>query len=111
MNVLVVEDDISVGRVLQIVLESEETVDDIQVVKSGEAALAVAEEFAPDVIILDSGLPGMDGSETAPRMREMYPDARIVAFSGSIDEKPRWADDFYPKGDLPDVELLIRLDD
>lgn len=110
MNVLVVDDDASIGRVLRLALEAEDDVD-VRVVTSGEAAVNGCNGFQPDLIILDYWMPGMDGSETAPRMRELYPDARIVAFSAALDGKPGWADHFYPKGDLPDLQVLIHLDD
>ena len=110
MNVLVVDDDAAIGRVLTLALQAEDDVD-VRVVHSGEAALTGCPGFRPDLIILDYWLPGMDGSQTAPRIREMYPDARIVAFSAALDGKPGWADDFYPKGDLPDLHVLVHLDD
>ena len=111
MKVLVVDDDAAIGRVLTVALSVEENVDDIRVVKSGDEALTLYEGFTPDLIILDYWMPGMNGSEAAPKIREMYPDARIVAFSAALEEKPGWADHFYPKGDLPDLHLLIHLDD
>ena len=110
MNVLVVDDDAAIGRVLTLALEAEESVDDIRVVKSGQAALECG-DFQPDVIILDYWMPGMDGAEAAVKIREMFPDARIVAFSAALDTKPEWADDYYQKGDLPDLQVLIHLDD
>lgn len=110
MNILVVDDDAAIGRVLRLALEAEDDVD-VRVVTSGEAALNGCNGFRPDLIILDYWMPGMDGSEAAPRIRELYPGARIVAFSAALDAKPGWADDFYPKGDLPDLHLLIHLGD
>jgi DNA-binding response OmpR family regulator len=43
----------------------------VKVVPSGEAALEAAGEFNPDMMILDYGLPGMDGLETFARLREI----------------------------------------
>ena len=50
----------------------------------GTAALVAAAQFQPDVVLLDLGLPGMDGIEVARRMRS-YPqlgEVRIVALTG-----------------------------
>lgn len=110
MRIMVVDDDATIGHVLTVALSAEESVDDIRVVRSGQAALD-CDDFQPDLIILDYWMPGMDGAEAAEKIREMYPAARIVAFSAALQDKPGWADDFYPKGDLPDFQVLVHLDD
>jgi DNA-binding NarL/FixJ family response regulator len=52
---------------------------------SGEAALALVGELhpEPDVVLLDVEMPGLDGFETARRMRNLVPGARIVLTSAS----------------------------
>ena len=50
----------------------------------GGAALSLAAEHAPEVVLLDIGLPGMDGYEVARRLREL-PQTReslLVALTG-----------------------------
>jgi PAS domain S-box-containing protein len=44
---------------------------DTRVAYDGAGALAVAAEFRPDVVLLDIGMPGMDGYETARAMRRL----------------------------------------
>src|SRR3954451_25452651 len=66
-TVLIVDDHPSFRSVARMLLESE----GYQVVgeaPDGEAALALAEELKPDVILLDLGLPGIDGFEVARRL-------------------------------------------
>ena len=57
---------------------------DVREEHDGASALVAAAQFQPDVVILDLGLPGMDGIEVARRLRA-YPQLagiRIVALTG-----------------------------
>jgi len=47
----------------------------------GPSAIAKSVELAPDVVILDVSLPGLNGFETAVEMRRMCPFTRIILFS------------------------------
>ena len=69
-KILLVEDDRICRRVLTAILERKgvATVS----VDSGEEALARYDALAPDMIILDVGLPGIDGYETCRRLQERY---------------------------------------
>jgi DNA-binding NarL/FixJ family response regulator len=48
---------------------------------TGESALAMVAAAAPDVILLDVGLPGIDGFQVAAAMRLRFPHARVVLTS------------------------------
>ena len=48
----------------------------------GPTALEMAREFRPEVVLLDLGLPGMDGYEVGRRMREM-PEAKSAILGGA----------------------------
>ena len=49
--------------------------------EDGPDALQKVLELAPDVVILDLTMPGMNGFETASRMREIAPTVKIVFYS------------------------------
>jgi FixJ family two-component response regulator len=51
-------------------------------VYSAADCLAIAREFRPDVILMDIGLPGKTGFEVAYELREICPDAKLVAITG-----------------------------
>ena len=51
----------------------------------GESALQQVVVLDPDVVVLDQMMPGIDGIETAIRMREIRPDQRIVLFTAFLD--------------------------
>jgi two-component system response regulator MprA len=66
-RVLIVEDDDEIAQVLQrsLRLEGYET----RIAADGEAALGAATDFVPDLVVLDLGLPKLDGMEVAQRLR------------------------------------------
>ena len=80
-RVLVVDDNADAALTLELLLRSlgHETL----VCYDGLAALDAIDGFRPDVVLLDIGLPGLNGYEVAKRMRSrMGPRVRIVAITG-----------------------------
>jgi DNA-binding response OmpR family regulator len=66
-RVLVVEDDEDIAQVLQRSLRMEGY--EVRTSADGEAALADADAFSPDVVVLDLGLPKLDGIDVARHLR------------------------------------------
>jgi PAS domain S-box-containing protein len=64
---------------------------DVQVVHDGPAALRAAEEFRPSTILLDLGMPKMDGYEVARRIRERteFDQITLIALTGWGQEEER----------------------
>lgn len=56
---------------------------EVRTAGDGVAALALLDEFSPAVVLLDLGLPGMDGYELADRLRAKRTALRVIAVSGS----------------------------
>ena len=67
-RVLVVEDDVEIADVLRRSLRQEGH--EVRTAGDGVEALAVAREFLPDLVILDLGLPRLDGVEVCKRLRD-----------------------------------------
>ena len=67
-QVLVVDDDHSLRRMLERTLIAEGFA--VQAVADGGAALAAIERAAPDLVVLDVAMPGMDGIAVCRRLRE-----------------------------------------
>ena len=65
--ILVVDDDASIRRMLERTLLADGY--RVELVADGGAALASVERSVPDLVVLDLGLPGMDGVEVARRLR------------------------------------------
>ncbi len=68
-KILFVEDDPDIQMVAQLALEAVGGYT-VQMCSSGQEALAVAEQFAPDLILLDVMMPGMDGPTTLIELRK-----------------------------------------
>jgi two-component system, OmpR family, response regulator MprA len=66
-RVLVVEDDAEIADVLRRFLRQEGH--EVRTAVDGEEALPAASEFVPDLVILDLGLPGLDGVEVCRQLR------------------------------------------
>ena len=67
-RILVIDDELAIRRFLHTVLSSEEF--SLHEAETGHAGLAAAAAFRPDVILLDLGLPDLDGIEVIRRIRE-----------------------------------------
>jgi DNA-binding NarL/FixJ family response regulator len=91
---------------------------DVRVVgEAGDAATGVRQiaELHPDVVLLDLSMPGMDGLEAIPLIREQSPATRIIVFSGFAADRMRdpalelGAQRYMEKGaPLEDVRAAIR---
>ena len=55
--------------------------------RSGEDGIKKYEELKPDCVTIDIIMPGIDGIETAQRIREMEPDAGIIMLSSLCDDQ------------------------
>jgi two-component system response regulator MprA len=66
-RVLVVEDDEEIADVVRRALR--QAGHEVRTASDGVAALSAADEFVPDLVVLDLGLPRLDGVEVAQRLR------------------------------------------
>ena len=66
-RILVVDDNVDAAESVAIMLRFSGY--DVQVAYSGQTALAAVDEYQPNIVLLDIGLPEMDGYEIARRLR------------------------------------------
>jgi two-component system, NarL family, invasion response regulator UvrY len=111
MNILLVDDHAVVRQGYSSLLEVMLAGAQIEEATCGEGALAAAQRQVPDLVILDVGLPGISGIETARRLLQRWPSLRILFFS-MHDETPlvrqalaTGALGFITKNAAPDVLL------
>lgn len=88
-RVLVVDDNADAAELLAHMLRLVGHI--VQVAENGPQALELASTFLPDVILLDIGLPVMDGYEVAARLRQLFPGKMpsLVAVTGYGQEADR----------------------
>ena len=87
---MVVEDAAAFLEVVVTGLLLEPYLKDVHVAASGEEALEAFAQFSPDLVLLDFRLPGIDGLETAKRMKKQLPSVKIAlvtAHSGEVLER------------------------
>jgi DNA-binding response OmpR family regulator len=101
MHILVVDDDVRLAR--QISSAVTEAGHDPVVIHNGEEALEAAGENSFDLIVLDIGLPRMDGFEVLRRLRAQRVASRVLVLTARGEVKDRvtglqlGADDYLPK--------------
>ncbi|MGZ4279820.1 MAG: response regulator transcription factor [Solirubrobacteraceae bacterium] len=110
-RVLVVEDDEEIAQVLQRSLRLEGY--EVRVAVDGEAALDQSAAFNPDLVILDLGLPKLDGMEVARRLRSADDVPFLIltardALEARVEGLDAGADDYLVKP-FERQELLARL--
>src|SRR5438552_16934604 len=113
MHTLVVEDEGRLAR--QIASALTEAGHDPTVVHDGEAALQEATDTPFDLIVLDVGLPHMDGFEVLRRLRARHVTSRVLVLTARGEVKDRvtglqlGADDYLPKPfAMPELVARVR---
>jgi DNA-binding response OmpR family regulator len=111
-TILVVEDDPSIADLVDVYLRRDGH--DVLSVGTGAAALAAVTDRRPDVVVLDIGLPDMDGLDVCRRIRSDDPALGIIFLTARDDEVDRvlglefGADDYVTKPFSP-RELVARV--
>jgi two-component system KDP operon response regulator KdpE len=109
--VLVIDDEVQIRRLLRVTLESGGY--RVFEAATGQDGLVEAAQRHPDVIVLDLGLPDMDGADVLKRLRE-WSQAPVLVLSVREGEEDKvaaldsGADDYMTKP-FSTVELLARL--
>jgi DNA-binding NarL/FixJ family response regulator len=104
----VAEDDESFLNAISLLLEQDARFVVAGRARNGREVVALAEEVAPDAVVMDIEMPVLDGVEATRRLREAAPDLPIVAVSGHdyeervLEIREAGADDYVRKARLAD---------
>ena len=100
-TILIVEDEHAVARGIQYALEQEGY--EVTLARSGEEGLEIATRQAPDLVLLDVRLPGMDGFEVLRRLRAAGTKSPVLMLTARDEEVDKviglelGADDYLTK--------------
>lgn len=114
IRLLLVDDHAVVRSGLRMLLESEEDIEIIGEAGSGREALRLIEQHAPDVALMDIGLPDMTGIEVTQAVKQSWPRVAVVALTIHEDEEyffkmlQAGANGYVPKRAAPE-ELLTAI--
>lgn len=110
-RVMVVEDEEALARLAASYLQRDGF--DVEIVGDGRSAVDRARDWEPDVVVLDLGLPGMDGVEVCRSLRT-FTDCYVIMVTARVEEVDRLiglavgADDYLTKPFSP-RELVARV--
>lgn len=85
LRVLVVEDQRAFAESMALVIEAQQDLHCIGVSRTASEGVATALSRRPDVIIMDVGLPDLDGIEAIRQIRAGLPEVRVVVLTGRPD--------------------------
>ncbi len=87
LRLLMVEDHKLLRMGLKSILEKYPLIEVVGEADTGEAAIEQTKLLKPDVILMDIGLPEMNGIEATKKIKELYPNIKIVVLTSHTDRK------------------------
>lgn len=112
MKILIVEDDLSIAEQISLALSAEHFV--IEVSNTGIDAIKLERYFEPDLVILDLGLPDIDGTEVLAKLRAAKKTVPVLVLTARADIESKvsaldlGADDYLAKP-FEMLELVARI--
>ena len=83
LRILICEDDEGLATLVVDTLDADGRFDVVGRASNGDEAIRLAEEHAPDVVLMDIGMPGLDGIDATRAIRERNAAQHVVIYTGS----------------------------
>ncbi|NHN34572.1 response regulator transcription factor [Paenibacillus sp. S3N08] len=87
IKVLLVDDHEMVRIGLAAVLSTEDGIEVVGEASNGAEGIRLAQEYKPDVVLMDLVMEGMDGIETTKQLLKLYPDCKVVVLTSFLDDE------------------------
>lgn len=86
VRVLLADDHALVRSGIRSLLQSLDNVEVVGEAGDGDTALKLIEQLAPDIVLMDITMPGLNGLEALPRIRTAFPAVRVIILSMHTNE-------------------------
>ena len=87
VRVVLVEDNDTFRQTLELLFGMRDEIDVIASVATGVEAATVCSRLAPDVVLMDYRMPGLNGAEATRAVLSACPSARVVCLSASVTQQ------------------------
>jgi len=110
---LLVDDQPVFLQALRLFLEQDGRVEVVAFATDGGEAVELAQQLSPLVVVMDLGLPGIDGLEATRRLLAVRPDTAVIVLTGrsgeglASDARAAGAVGFLTKGGVAESEALL----
>lgn len=87
ITVLIVDDHELVREGVRTFLQKQSDITVVGEAASGQEGLRLADDLAPDVVLMDLVMPGMDGVETTRRVKQISPSSQVIVLTSFDDDQ------------------------
>lgn len=86
IKIILAEDHKTVREGIKLLVNAQSDMEVVGEAGDGEMALTIAKELKPDMVLMDISMPGMNGLKATKKLRELYPDIKILTLTRHTDD-------------------------
>lgn len=83
LRVLIAEDDVQLAELVESILDEDERFILVGCASNGDEAVRLCAAHTPDIVLMDIGMPGLDGIEATRAIHARDADQHVVIYTGS----------------------------
>ena len=85
LRIIIAEDHLSVREGFKLIVNSQEDMEVIGEADDGRAAIELARQLEPDIVLMDISMPGLNGLKAAAKLKRIAPDIKILTLTRHTD--------------------------